>query len=257
MTVLSVNVNKIAWLRNARGGDRPSVVDCARTILDSGAAGITVHPRPDARHIRADDVYALREVMDEYPGSEFNIEGNPTAPARDNGYPGFDRLVETARPDQCTLVPDDDAQLTSDHGWNLAHPNTVARLEERVARYQSWGARVSLFMDPIAANMAAAKCLGADRIELYTGPYADLVTERGIDHPEATSSWGTYRDAAQYANECGLGVNAGHDLDLVNLARFVSMGGIAEVSIGHALIADALDSGLAPTVKRYLQELES
>ena len=257
MTVLSVNVNKIAWLRNARGGDRPSVVDCARTILDAGAAGITVHPRPDARHIRADDVYALKEVVDGYPGREFNIEGNPTAPPRDNGYPGFDHLIEAVRPDQCTLVPDDDAQLTSDHGWNLAHPETVAQLEELVARYKSCDARVSLFMDPVPANIAAAKRLGADRIELYTGPYADIVTERGIDHPEANCSWRTYRDAAHYANDCGLGVNAGHDLDLVNLARFVSMGGIAEVSIGHALIADALEAGLAPTVKRYLEELES
>ncbi|MCY3624304.1 MAG: pyridoxine 5'-phosphate synthase [Gammaproteobacteria bacterium] len=257
MTALSVNVNKIAWLRNARGGDRPSVVDCTRTILDAGAAGITVHPRPDARHIRADDVYALKEVLAEYPGREFNIEGNPTAPARDDGYPGFDHLIETVRPDQCTLVPDDDAQLTSDHGWNLAHPRTVAQLEERVGRYQSWGARVSLFMDPAPVHIAAAKRLGADRIELYTGPYADIVTQRGIDHPEANNSWQRYRDAARYAKERGLGVNAGHDLDLVNLARFVSMGGIAEVSIGHALVADALEAGLAPTVKLYLEELES
>ena len=255
MTVLSVNVNKIAWLRNARGGDRPNVVDCARTILDAGAAGITVHPRPDARHIRADDVYALKEVVNEYPGAEFNIEGNPTAPPRDN-YPGFHHLIETVQPDQCTLVPDDDAQLTSDHGWNLSRPKTVAQLQGLTARYQSWGARVSLFMDPVPVQIAAAKRLGADRIELYTGPYADIVTERGIDHPEVNTSWATYRDAARYANECGLGVNAGHDLDLVNLARFVSMGGIAEVSIGHALIADALESGLAPTVKRYLEELE-
>ena len=133
----------------------------------------------------------------------------------------------------------------------------MAQLEELVARYKSWGARVSLFMDPVPMHIAAAKRLGADRIELYTGPYADIVAERGIDHPEATSSWETYRDAAQCANECGLGVNAGHDLDLVNLARFVSVGGIAEVSIGHALIADALESGLAPTVKQYLEELES
>ena len=257
MTVLSVNVNKIAWLRNARGGDRPNVVDCARTILDAGAAGITVHPRPDARHIRADDVYALKQVVDEYPGVEFNIEGNPTTPARDNGYPGFDHLIEAVRPHQCTLVPDDDAQLTSDHGWNLSQPKTVAQLQELAARYQSWGARVSLFMDPVPVHIAAAKRLGADRIELYTGPYADIVIERGIDHPDADNAWRTYRDAARDANERGLGVNAGHDLDLANLARFVSMGGIAEVSIGHALIADALEWGLAPTVEKYLQELES
>lgn len=257
MTALSVNVNKVALLRNARGGDRPSVVDCARTVLDAGAAGITVHPRPDGRHIRVDDVYALKKVVDEYPGAEFNIEGNPTAPARDNGYPGFDFLVDAVRPHQCTLVPDDDAQLTSDHGWDLTHPKTVALLQKRVARYQSLGARVSLFMDPVRAHIAAAGCMGADRIELYTGPYANLVSRRGLDHPRATTLWRDYQDAACYANERGLGVNAGHDLDLVNLARFVSMGGIAEVSIGHALIADALEMGLAPTVKRYLEELES
>ena len=257
MTVLSVNVNKIAWLRNARGGDRPNVVDCARTILDAGAGGITVHPRPDARHIRADDVYALKDVLDDYPGAEFNIEGNPTAPARDNGYPGFDRLIGDVRPDQCTLVPDDDAQLTSDHGWNLSHPKALTQLERPVSRYKGWGARVSLFMDPVRVHIAAAKRLGADRIELYTGPYAELVAKHGLDHPRAQNSLRQYQGAARYANERGLGVNAGHDLDLVNLARFVSMGGIAEVSIGHGLIADALEMGLVPTVKRYLEELES
>ncbi len=257
MTVLSVNVNKIALLRNARGGGRPDVVDCARTILDAGAAGITVHPRPDARHIRADDVYALKALVDEYPGTEFNIEGNPTAPARDNGYPGFDRLIEDARPHQCTLVPDDDAQLTSDHGWDLSHRKTVAQLEKLVARYKALGARVSLFMDPVRVHIGAAKRVGADRIELYTGPYAELVVQRGLDHPRAQNVWREYRDAVRYAGERGLGVNAGHDLDLGNLARFLSIGGIAEVSIGHALIADALESGLAPTVKRYLQEMES
>lgn len=256
MTVLSVNVNKIAWLRNARGGDRPNVVDCARTVLDAGAGGITVHPRPDARHIRADDVYALKDLVDEYPGAEFNIEGNPTAPARD-GYPGFDRLVDDIRPHQCTLVPDDEAQLTSDHGWDLSGQKTVAQLQKLVGRYRSRGARVSLFMDPVRVHIAAAKRLGADRIELYTGPYADQVAKRGLDHPDAQASWTTYRDAARYAHERGLGVNAGHDLDLVNLARFVSMGHIAEVSIGHALVADALEMGLTQTVKCYLEQLES
>ena len=257
MTVLSVNVNKIAWLRNARGGDRPNVVNCARTVLDAGAGGITVHPRPDARHIRASDVYALKGLVDEYPGTEFNIEGNPKAPARAGGYPGFDRLIDDIRPHQCTLVPDDDAQLTSDHGWDLTHEETVVQLQKLVARYQSWGARVSLFMDPVCVRIAAAKRLGADRIELYTGPYADQVARRGLDHPKAKASWTTYRDAARYAHERGLGVNAGHDLDLVNLARFVSMGHIAEVSIGHALVADALEMGLTRTVKRYLEQLES
>jgi len=255
MTALSVNVNKIALMRNARGGARPDVVACARVVLDAGAAGITVHPRPDARHIRADDVHALKELVDTYPEAEFNIEGNPTAAPR-AGYPGFDRLVEAARPDQCTLVPDDDQQLTSDHGWELSDDATVAQVGERVARYRSWGARVSLFMDPVAEQITAAKRTGAERIELYTGPYADAVAAHGLDHPRSAASWATYRDAAHHANDIGLGVNAGHDLDLVNLGRFVSMGGIAEVSIGHALIADALEFGLVPTVERYLHILE-
>ena len=254
MTALSVNVNKIALLRNARGGGRPDVVAFARAVLDAGAAGITVHPRPDARHIRADDVYALKKLVDEYPGTEFNIEGNPMAAAR-NGYPGFDHLIESARPHQCTLVPDDDAQLTSDHGWDLSSGAVAKKVQALTARYRAWGARVSLFLDPVRAQVAAARRVGADRIELYTGPYADLAGSRGLDHPETLASWRAYRDAARYANELGLGVNAGHDLDLVNLTRFVSIGDIAEVSIGHALVADALEFGLAATVERYLEKL--
>ena len=225
------------------------------TVLDAGAAGITVHPRPDARHIRADDVYALKKLVDEYPGTEFNIEGNPMAAAR-NGYPGFDHLIESARPHQCTLVPDDDAQLTSDHGWDLSSIAVAKKVQALTARYRAWGARVSLFLDPVCALIGKVKGTGADRIELYTGPYADLVLQRGLDDVDTNASWESYRDAAHFANEIGLGVNAGHDLDLVNLGRFVSMGGIAEVSIGHALVADALDFGLAPTVKRYLAILE-
>ena len=255
MTALSVNVNKIAWLRNARGGSRPDVATCARVALEAGAAGITVHPRPDGRHIRADDVYALREVVAEHPGAEFNIEGNPTAAPRD-GYPGFDRLIETARPHQCTLVPDDDDQLTSDHGWDLRDETAAASVRGLIGRYQSWGARVSLFMDPAAEQIDRARHAGADRIELYTGPYADLAARRGLDHAETEASWHDYRAAARHAGALGLGVNAGHDLDLANLPRFVSMGGIAEVSIGHALIADALAFGLAATVEHYLEALK-
>ena len=255
MTALSVNVNKIALLRNARGGERPDVVVCANVVLAAGAAGITVHPRPDARHIRADDVYALKELIDDYPGTEFNIEGNPTATPRD-GYPGFDRLVEAARPDQCTLVPDDDQQLTSDHGWDFSDDATVAKVGELVARYQSWGARVSLFMDPVPEQITAAKRTGADRIELYTGPYAEAFAGHAVSDLELSAAWATYRDAARHANAIGLGVNAGHDLDLLNLGHFVSMGGIAEVSIGQALVADALEFGLYRTVRRYLEILE-
>ena len=251
MTALSVNVNKIAWLRNARGGKRPDVGAAARTALAAGANGITVHPRPDARHIRAADVYALKAIVDGHPGAEFNIEGNPAAAAR-HGYPGFDHFIEAVRPQQCTLVPDEDDQLTSDHGWDLTDDARLAAVSVLIARYQDWGVRVSLFMDPVAEQIARAKQAGADRIELYTGPYADSVEERGIDDPGTMAAWRTYHDAARQAVRLGLGVNAGHDLNLVNLRRFLAVGGIAEVSIGHALVADALEFGLADTVKRYL-----
>ena len=175
VTALSVNVNKIAWLRNSREGARPSVVEAARTAIAAGAHGITVHPRPDQRHIRPADVEALAALpAAEAPHVEFNIEGNPAAGPRDNGYPGFDRLIETARPDQATLVPDADAQLTSDHGWDLSDPAAARFVREVAARYRAWGVRVSLFMDPVAEQIARAKECGADRVELYTGPYADL-----------------------------------------------------------------------------------
>ena len=249
-TALSVNVNKIAWLRNARGGQRPDVVDCARTALRSGADGITVHPRPDERHIRAADVYALKELVAQHPGAEFNIEGNPVAAARAS-YPGFDSFIERVRPQQCTLVPDDDDQLTSDHGWDLTDDAALHAVSTLVARYHSWGTRVSLFMDPIAEQISRAKRTGADRIELYTGPYADLAEDHGLDDPRTTVAWRTYRDAARHARRLGLAVNAGHDLNLVNLAQFLAIGDIAEVSIGHALIADALEFGLADAVQRY------
>ena len=256
MTTLSVNVNKVAWLRNSREGDRPGVVAAARTVIAAGAHGVTVHPRPDQRHIRPADVEALAGLLaDEHPQVEFNIEGNPAAGPRGNGYPGFDRLIETARPRQATLVPDADAQLTSDHGWDLSDPDRARRVAGSVARYQAWGARVSLFVDPVEAHIDGAKACGADRIELYTGPYADVAARRGLDHPETRACLDTYARAARHAAAIGLGVNAGHDLNLDNLAAFVAVGGIAEVSIGHALIADALDVGLSTAVRRYLAAL--
>ena len=253
MTALSVNLNKIAWLRNAREGSRPNVVDTARTIIAAGAHGITVHPRPDQRHIRPADVHALAQMLaSEYPRIEFNIEGNPAAGPRDNGYPGFDHLIETTRPHQATLVPDSDAQLTSDHGWDLSDPAESDRVAAIIARYQGWGARVSLFMDPVEAQIARAKACGADRIELYTGPYCDLVEHHGLEHPETRACRQSYLDATRCATELGLGVNAGHDLNLDNLAAFIAIGDITEVSIGHALIADALEFGLSATVRKYL-----
>ena len=256
MTVLSVNVNKIAWLRNSREGSRPSVVDAARTIIAAGAHGITVHPRPDQRHIRPDDVHALAGLLaSEFPHIEYNIEGNPAAGPRDNGYPGFDHLVETIRPHQATLVPDSDAQLTSDHGWDLSDSGEAARVTEIIARYQSWGVRVSLFMDPVEDRIARAQECGADRIELYTGPYADLVEHHGLEHPDTRACRQSCLDATRCATELGLGVNAGHDLNLVNLTAFIAIGNIAEVSIGHALIADALEFGLSATVRKYLEAI--
>lgn len=256
MTALSVNLNKIAWLRNARGGNRPDVVDAARTIIDAGAQGITVHPRPDQRHIHPADVYALAGVLhSQHPGIEFNIEGNPAAGERDNGYPGFDRLIEDARPHQATLVPDADGQLTSDHGWDLSDSAAAGRVKETIARYQETGARVSLFMDPEERQIERAKECGADRIELYTGPYADLVELHGLGDSRVGSCRWAYRDAARFAVGIGLGVNAGHDLNLDNLADFIAIGNIDEVSIGHALISDAIEFGLAATVRKYLDAI--
>ena len=256
MTALSVNLNKIAWLRNAREGTRPSIVDAARTIIAAGAHGITVHPRPDQRHIRPDDVHALGNLLaSEYPRIEFNIEGNPVAGPRDNGYPGFDHLIESARPHQATLVPDGDAQLTSDHGFDLSDPAETERVAGFIARYQGWGARVSLFMDPVEEQIVRAKECGADRIELYTGPYAELVERHGPDHPDTRACRQAYLDAARCATKLDLGVNAGHDLNLDNLAAFIAIGDIAEVSIGHALTADALEFGLSATVRMYLDAI--
>ena len=256
VTALSVNVNKIAWLRNSREGARPSVLEAARIAVAAGAHGVTVHPRPDQRHIRPADVDVLAAwLAAEAPGVEFNIEGNPAAGPRDNGYPGFDRLIEKARPDQATLVPDADAQLTSDHGWDLGDPEAARFVREVAARYQGWGIRVSLFMDPVEDQIARARECGADRVELYTGPYADLVERHGLEHPETHAGLNAYACAARYAAGLGLGVNAGHDLNLGNLAGFVAIGGIAEVSIGHALVADALEMGLSTAVRRYLDAI--
>lgn len=254
MITLSVNLNKIATLRNARGGSIPDVVQAARTVLDEGAHGITVHPRPDLRHITPADVHALASLLrDEYPDIEFNIEGNPVPGPRANGYPGLDALIEATRPAQATLVPDSDNQLTSDHGWDLLGDN--GPLIERITRYHDWGARVCLFMDTNLDAIDRAKRVGADRIELYTGPFADAVAKHGPLSKEASCSLADYRAAATHAQQLGLGVNAGHDLNLINLPLLATIGAVVEVSIGHALIADALYAGLAPTIRAYLQAL--
>lgn len=246
MTQLSVNVNKIAVLRNARGGGDPDVLMAARTCLDAGAHGITVHPRPDARHIRADDVLALAALTRDR-GVEFNIEGNPFAPPR-AGYPGFHALCAQARPAQATLVPDGDGQLTSDHGFDFARDGE--RLRPIVAALHALGCRVSLFADA-GCDIAAAAATGADRIELYTGPFADAFSAGRADAVLAAC-----RDTAQQAAAAGLGVNAGHDLNQANLRAFLqAVPDVQEVSIGHALIGDALYAGLDATVRAYLRLL--
>jgi pyridoxine 5-phosphate synthase len=242
-TALSVNVNKIAVLRNSRGGRDPDVVSAARACLDAGAHGITVHPRPDARHIRAEDVYALAELTRAY-GVEFNLEGNPFAPPRP-GYPGFFALCESVRPAQATLVPDGDGQLTSDHGFDFVRD--LDALRAQVAALKTLGCRVSVFADA-GADMTAAAASGADRIELYTGPYAEAF---GEGHPDAALP--AFADTARAAAAHGMGVNAGHDLSQANLGQFLdSVPNVLEVSIGHALIGEALYAGLDATVKRYL-----
>jgi len=243
MTVLSVNVNKVAVLRNSRGGDAPSVTAAARAVLAAGAAGVTVHPRPDARHVRADDVYALAVLV--APPAELNIEGNPFAPPRE-GYPGLLALVEATRPAQVTLVPDGDGQLTSDHGFDLEreHP----RLRPLVAAYQAAGARVSVFVDAGAANLSRLAEIGADRIEIYTGPFAEAHAAG-----DASRALAACAATAREARTLGLGVNAGHDLSQANLAAFLAaVPEVAEVSIGHALIGEALYAGLDATVRAYL-----
>jgi pyridoxine 5-phosphate synthase len=233
VTKLSVNVNKIATLRNTRAVGYPDLIKLSRIALESGAAGITVHPRPDERHIRASDILPLAKLVREFPGAEFNIEGNPFEGA-------YVQHCREARPDQCTLVPDSPGQATSDHGWNLKRD--AARVREVVGRLKDFGSRVSLFMDADVEQIRLAKSTGADRIELYTEPFAR-------DPQETTAA---FVEAARVATEEGLGINAGHDLTLENLPTLLgAIASVQEVSIGHALISDALELGLAETVRRY------
>lgn len=241
-TALSVNLNKVALVRNTRHLGIPSVTRAAILCLEAGAHGITVHPRPDARHIRAQDVRDLHELLKAWPQAEFNVEGNPFHNLMD--------LVRELRPDQCTLVPDSEGQFTSDHGWNL--PADSERLRPIVAEAKALGVRVSLFMDPLPQAMAHAKALGADRVELYTESYA--------------SAWGTasqarvlqaFTEAAQAAQAARLELNAGHDLSRENLTDFLrAVPGVREVSIGHALISDALELGYPAAVKAYLASID-
>ena len=235
---LSVNLNKVALVRNTRHLGIPSLIRAANQCLQAGANGITVHPRPDERHIRAQDVFDLADVLKAWPDREYNLEGNPFHNLMD--------FVRRVRPHQATFVPDSEGQFTSDHGWSF--PLDAERLRPLIAECQALGVRVSLFMDPEPAQMALARAAGADRVELYTEPYA--------------AAWGgaaqgeqlrRYAAAARAALDAGLGVNAGHDLNRDNLADFLrAVPGVAEVSIGHALIADALELGYVRTVEGYL-----
>ena len=238
MARLSVNINKVATLRNARGGNLPDVEQFARDCERFGAEGITVHPRPDERHITRADVHALSGLV----ATEFNIEGNPE--------PAFMDLVLAVKPTQVTLVPDAHDQLTSNHGWDTkAH---LAKLTAIIQRFKNAGIRVSVFVDADAEMVEYAAKAGADRVELYTGPYAEL-----YDHdPEAAIA--QYRPAAEKAHELGLGLNAGHDLNLRNLKAFAqAFPWLDEVSIGHALIADALYLGIEETIKQYKYALSN
>ena len=244
MTLLSVNLNKIAVLRNSRGGARPDIVKAARAVIAAGAQGLTLHPRPDLRHVRPDDVRALSRLVGR--GIEYNLEGNPFAPPRGD-YPGFLALVAQVRPDQATLVPDSDDQLTSDHGFDLARD--WERLEPLVAQLRECGARVSVFVDPgLTRGFEEAHRIGISRVEIYTGPYAAAFAAGS-----AESALADCLATARAAQAAGLEVNAGHDLDQANLGPFLrAVPQVAEVSIGHALIDDALYEGLERTVRRYL-----
>jgi pyridoxine 5-phosphate synthase len=242
-TKLSVNVNKICTLRNTRPNlNIPDLVRLSTLCLDAGCHGLTVHPRPDERHIRPADVHALKDLLTRYPGAEYNIEGNP--------FHGYMHYAREVRPTQCTLVPDSVEQSTSDHGWDLRMDGD--RLRPVVDELKSLGIRVSLFMDPVADQMPLAKALGVDRVELYTEPYAARFA-RGEPTPAEE-----YHRTALRATDLGLGLNAGHDLNLANLPPFLrDVPNILEVSIGHALIGDALEFGLPETVGKYLAATRS
>ena len=238
MTRLSVNINKIATLRNSRGGNNPDLIQVALDCERFGSQGITVHPRPDERHIRYADVYALKEAVT----SEFNIEGNPLEAS-------FVELVLAVKPEQVTLVPDALGQITSNHGWDtIQHQELLKRL---IAPFKEAGIRTSIFVDPVLEMVEAAATTGTDRIELYTEPYAN-------DFPtNPTQAVAAYRKAAFRAHQLGLGINAGHDLSLENLAFFqANVNPLDEVSIGHALICDALYYGLENTIQLYRRQLK-
>jgi len=237
MTALSVNLNKLALLRNSRGRNFPDLLSFAERFISLGVQGITIHPRPDERHIKRQDAYALAGFLSAYPEVEYNIEGNPS--------PQFMQLIRDTRPAQCTLVPDADNQLTSDHGWDCIGQADILRPLIRGIKDQ--GIRCAIFLDPDPEQAKAAAELGADRIELYTEGYAEA-----FHTPDKSRVLAQYRETAAIARSCGLGVNAGHDLDLQNLAEFLTIPDILEVSIGHALMVECLELGMTTVVTHYL-----
>lgn len=237
MTILSVNVNKIALLRNSRGGNNPDVLAFVRRLLGLGVKGITVHPRPDERHVTRQDVLDITALLQDFPGVEFNVEGYPSD--------AFMALIEQVRPAQCTLVPDAPGQLTSDHGWDVQ--GNREQLTSVLACLRGWNVRSSLFLDPEPGLLEDVAAVKPDRIELYTEAYA-----RAFGSPREESVLESYRQTAARAVEVGIGVNAGHDLSLANLARFLEIPDILEVSIGHALVVESLQWGVDHVVKRYM-----
>ena len=243
MTKLSVNLNKFALLRNARGADFPNVLQKARECIEYGVHGITVHPRPDERHAKYSDVYELSDYLRDKAEIEFNVEGNPVEK--------FMEIVKETRPDQCTLVPDDPNQVTSDHGWNLKQD--ADKVQPIIQELKALGIRVSLFIDPDPSQIELAKKIDADRIELYTEEYADTYgTAREQEVLEK------YIEAGTVAHELGLGVNAGHDLNLKNLGLLLkNLPIIQEVSIGHAIVVEAFDYSLKSTIEQYIEIIEA
>ena len=237
MTVLSVNLNKVALLRNSRGRDFPNLVNFAQRFVNLGVRSITVHPRPDERHVTRRDVYELTDFLNLYPDVEFNIEGYPSE--------DFVQLVSEVRPNQCTLVPDEPGQLTSDHGWQVKKNQSLLR--SVVTTLKESGIRSSLFLDPEVELVAEVKKTGVDRIELYTEEFA---SNFGLEAEQPT--FDRYRDTALAAQNAGLGVNAGHDLDLNNLSRFLQIPDIIEVSIGHSLMVECLIHGMEKVINNYL-----
>lgn len=237
MTVLSVNLNKLALIRNSRGHNYPDLLVFAERFIALGVRGLTIHPRPDQRHIRRKDAYELAALLRKHPGAEFNIEGYPSA--------DFLQLISDVRPHQCTLVPDADAQLTSDHGWDCVQHQDFLRTT--VSGLKALGVRAAVFLDPDPAQVVPAASTGADRIELYTEAFAS-----SYGTPQGATVLAMYRKTADAAREMGLGVNAGHDLNLRNLADFLRIPGILEVSIGHALTVECIEQGMERVVAQYL-----